>query len=147
MRRHLVLVLLTAASVAALPAHADRGGHGGHGFGGGPGHRGGPPSGVHYDRGDHGSRGGHRNHDSAWAGLAVVGALAGLAYIAAANPRPVVTQRYYAEPAYPVYSSAPAYVAPPPSAGTWYFCQSSGIYYPYTRACPEGWMAVPARPY
>ncbi|NHC05282.1 hypothetical protein [Azonexus fungiphilus] len=31
---------------------------------------------------------------------------------------------------------------PPPPRGNWYYCRSSGQYYPYTNACPEGWQAV-----
>ena len=54
----------------------------------------------------------------------------------------VASQSYYA-PA-PVYSAPPR---PMPLANddTWYYCGSSGQYYPYTDACPEGWQAVPAR--
>lgn len=37
------------------------------------------------------------------------------------------------------------YSPPPPPSGSWYYCGSSGQYYPYTQACPEGWQAVPAR--
>ena len=32
--------------------------------------------------------------------------------------------------------------APPPPNGNWFYCRSSGQYYPYTQACPEGWQAV-----
>ncbi len=37
------------------------------------------------------------------------------------------------------------YNQPPPPSGNWYYCGSSGQYYPYTQACPEGWQAVPPR--
>ena len=108
--RNLAISLVTALSLVALPAYADRGGdwrgHGGYG---------------HY----------HGGGGAPWAGLAVVGALTGLAIVAAHN-RPVYVNPY----------AAPAY-APP--AGPAYYCQSSGMYYPYTTACPEGWLAVPAR--
>jgi hypothetical protein len=106
----LAISLVTALSLVALPAYADRGG-GWHG------------------RGDYNHH--HRGGGAPWAGLAVVGALTGLAIVAAQN-RPV-----YAEP-YPARS-----YAPPPQVS--YFCQSSRMYYPYTTVCPEGWMAVPAR--
>jgi len=108
--RNLPISLLTALSLIALPAYADHGGYGRHEY-------------------EH-----HHGGGVPWAGLAVVGALTGLA-IAAAHERPV-----YVDP-YP----APAY-APPP-ARLAYYCQSSAMYYPYTTACPEGWLAVPARRY
>jgi len=50
------------------------------------------------------------------------------------------------QPQQPVYIEPPANTAPAPSANTWYYCGSSGQYYPYTQACPEGWQAVPAQP-
>ena len=55
----------------------------------------------------------------------------------------VASQNYYYAPA-PVYS-APPRPMPPRGYDTWYYCGSSGQYYPYTDACPEGWQAVPAR--
>ncbi len=70
-----------------------------------------------------------RNH---WLGPAAVLALGGLTLGAIA---------YSNAPASPVVYSAP----PPPPAGSWYFCRSSGQYYPYTQACPEGWLAVAPR--
>lgn len=117
--RKLIVAFLTALSLVASPAHADRG----------------------YYRDEHHHR--HGDGNSAWIGLAVVGAIAGLAMMAdQSRPR-------YAAPAYPpqpVYP--PSYSAPAPAApGTWYYCQSSGMYYPDTRVCPEGWQAVPAAPY
>lgn len=107
--RNLAISLVTALSLVALPAYADRGGdwhgHGGHG---------------------------HNHGGAPWAGLAVVGALTGLAIVAAHRPA-------YVDP-YP----AAVYVPP---AGPAYYCQSSAMYYPYTTACPEGWLAVPGRRY
>ncbi len=50
------------------------------------------------------------------------------------------------QPQQPVYIEPPANAAPAPSANIWYYCGSSGQYYPYTQACPEGWQAVPAQP-
>lgn len=86
----------------------------------------------HGGHGHHGHRGGH-----GWVSPAAVLAITGLAIGAA-----VASQHSYAP--------APVYAVPPrpmPSAdyGTWYYCGSSGQYYPYTNACPEGWQAVPAR--
>ncbi len=107
--RNLAISLVTALSLVALPAYADHGGdwHGHGGYG-------------HY----HGGGG-------PWAGLAVVGALTGLAIVAAHN-RPVYDYPY------------PAQAYGPP-AGPAYYCQSSAMYYPYTTVCPEGWLAVPGR--
>jgi hypothetical protein len=93
------------------------------------------------DWGRHHGGQGYGNHgyrsSPGWVGPAAVLAITGLAIGAA-----VASQRSYA-PA-PVYSAPPQ---PMPSAdyGTWYYCGSSGQYYPYTNACPEGWQAVPAR--
>ena len=121
----IIITFITALSLVALPAHADRdfrrGGSYHHGGGG-----------------------------SAWAGVAVIGALTGLA-ILAERSRPVYVDPYYTDPGYPV---TPVYVAPPVNSvpapvasDTWYYCQSSAMYYPYARGCPEGWQAVPSRPY
>lgn len=88
---------------------------------------------------DGGHRGHHQHHRSGhgWVGPAAVLAIAGLAIGTA-----VASQSYYATPA-PVYSAPPRPM--PADYGTWYYCGSSGQYYPYTNACPEGWQAVPAR--
>lgn len=76
---------------------------------------------------------GHRHGGGGnWIGPAAVLAIAGLAIGATAY------NRAYAAP-------APVYTAPPPNPGMWYYCGSSGQYYPYTNICPEGWQAVPAR--
>jgi len=110
-------IAATLAMTLNTSAQADWGRHhgGGHGYGYGY------PSG------------------SGWVGPAAVLAITGLAIGAA-----VASQQQYS------YAPAPVYSAPPrpmPSAdyGTWYYCGSSGQYYPYTNACPEGWQAVPAR--
>lgn len=82
-----------------------------------------PPPRYHYDRR-------HNRHD--WVGPAAVLTIGGLALGSAlyynAPPQPVV-----------VYQNS----APPP--GNWFYCRSSGQYYPYTQACPEGWVTVPPR--
>lgn len=65
----------------------------------------------------------------------------------------------YARPVYPypnpyvpptaaayVQAPAPVVAAPPAQPSMWYFCASSGKYYPYASSCPEGWRPVPAQP-
>ena len=76
----------------------------------------------------------HRDHRSDWVGPAALLAITGLAIGAVA----------YGQSATPVYVAPPAPM-PPPANNNWYYCYSSGQYYPYTNACPEGWRAVPAR--
>ena len=85
----------------------------------------------------------HHRGGSGWVGPAAVLAIAGMAIGAAAY------SNAYAAPspvyAAPTYVPAPVYSAPPARGDIWYYCGSSGQYYPYTNACPEGWQAVPAR--
>ena len=126
--RKFVVPLIAALALAALPAHADRG---------------------YYGRGGNGYHGG--GGVSPWAGLAVFGALAGLA-IMAESSRPVYVDPYNAGPAYApqevyIEGQPEAGVLQANPAGAWYYCASSAMYYPYTKACPEGWQAVPAHPY
>lgn len=113
-----ITALCIAATLALsinTSAQADWGHHGGY-----------RDYGHHYQRGGGG-----------WIGPAAILGIAGLAIGTA-----VASQHYYAAPVR-VYSAPP----PPVQAayGTWYYCGSSGQYYPYTNACPEGWQAVPAR--
>lgn len=77
----------------------------------------------------------HHAYDrgSSWAGPAALLAITGLAIGAVA---------YNQANATPAYVMQPRPVQPPPDSGSWYFCESSGQYYPYTRFCPEGWQAV-----
>jgi hypothetical protein len=123
--RKLILPTILALCLIAPTAHADRG----------------------YDHGGYGHLGG----GSGWAGLAIFGALTGLA-IMAERTRPVYVDPYYVGPVYPqrpIYvEQQPAFNPPAPAnpAGAWYYCGSSAMYYPYTQACPEGWQTVPARP-
>jgi hypothetical protein len=131
--RKYIFPFVAALCLAALPVQADRGPGGRGGYGGHSGYE------------HHGGGG------SGWAGLAVFGALTGLA-IMAEQSRPVYVDPYYVGPVYsppPVYIQQPAVSeAPAPGqANVWYYCGSSAMYYPYTKACPEGWQAVPARPY
>ena len=75
----------------------------------------------------------HHHHDRGWIGPAAVLAITGLAI------GTTIYQRSYAPPPQVIYT------APPPNPNIWYYCGSSGQYYPYTNACPEGWQAVPGR--
>ena len=80
------------------------------------------------------------DNGSAWAGIALIGAIAGLALLADRD-QPAYKQAAYVEPGYPAYSP------PQPASDIWYYCQSSAMYYPYAKACPEGRQAVPAGGY
>lgn len=59
---------------------------------------------------------------------------------------------YYAPPV--VYVPPVAYAPPPPplvmaaqaQPAVWYFCQTSGKYFPYVQDCESGWQAQPAIP-
>lgn len=156
--RKLLVLLVAAASLAALPAHADRGaaGYGSRAApaGSGPGAAGHYGRGVHHGPVYRGSSGYH--HYGAyrggayypWAGLAVFGTIAALGI--------------FAESTWPAYSApydAAAVVGGPTlfveqqtgegspyPAGNWYYCVSSTLYYPYATACPEGWQAVAPTP-
>ena len=132
--RKFVVPFIAAMALVALPAHADRGyyGRAGNGYHGGSGYHGG-------------------GSVSPWAGLAIFGALAGLA-IMAESSRPAYVDPYNAGPAYApqeVYIEGPPEAGAPPTdpAGAWYYCGSGAMYYPYTKTCPEGWQAVPAHLY
>ena len=60
---------------------------------------------------------------------------------------PVVVQQ--APPAPPVYVEQPT-VVPAPAAPApesyWYFCQSTGQYYPYVKTCAVPWQKVAPQP-
>jgi hypothetical protein len=81
----------------------------------------------HYQNHDYGDR-----RRANWVGPAAILAITGLAIGAAA---------YSQANAAPVYIAPPRPMPPPPSEN-WYYCDSSGQYYPYVRNCPEGWQAV-----
>jgi len=131
--RKLVIPLIVALTLATSPAHADRGyqGHGGQG-----------------------GYGGHSYHGGGgdpWAGLLLFSAIAGLAILAESS-RPAYVDPYLvapsnAAPTVFIEQQNPAAEAPANPAGYWYYCPSSALYYPYARACPEGWQPVPAIPY
>jgi hypothetical protein len=59
------------------------------------------------------------------------------------TPPPVVVQ----DPPVYVQQPAPAAPAAPPAAaeGYWYYCSSSGEYYPRVASCSEPWIKVPPR--
>lgn len=91
-------------------------------------------SGRHYGSRDHRHNhyrpyNNHRSHNH-WVGPAVAFGIAGLAIGAATIYRP------------PVYVSPPPPVQAVPNNGNWFYCGSSGQYYPYVRYCPEGWQEV-----
>lgn len=45
----------------------------------------------------------------------------------------------------PVYIEQSSPVVPAPETNWWYYCQSSGGYYPTVATCPEPWVKVPPR--
>lgn len=134
-----LLAVVAAASLLAMPAWADRGGHGhGRGWGWGWG-----PAGF-------------------LLGSALLySAIQPRAYygpqVVYAPPvyGPPVVQPYY-EQTYvvpPVVTVPPAtYVAQGPSTEMpgggqwWYFCRKLGAYYPYVKECPSGWEKVSPTP-
>jgi len=110
---------ISLALGTAGTAQADWGGrHGGY-----DNHRPGPEY-----RHDHGHRGGRD-----WVGPAAILAITGLAIGAAA---------YSQQRPEPVYVAPPPPVRVQPASGNWYYCNSSGQYYPYVDYCPEGWQQV-----
>jgi hypothetical protein len=45
-----------------------------------------------------------------------------------------------------VQQAPPQYIEQPAPAGYWYFCPSSGEYYPQVPSCDEPWVKVPPVP-
>jgi len=86
-----------------------------------------------------------RHHDSG-AGLALLlGAVVGIAAIAAATaepaPRPVIVQPPPPAPA--VISPPPMVAAPPvPQPAYWHYCRELNAYYPHVQQCPSPWVRV-----
>ena len=115
--KKLIISVIASLSLAVLPVYADPG-RGRRGY-------------EHHNDND---------NTSLWAGIAVIGAIAGLALLAENNrPANVAPAPVYVEPPYP----APASYAPPQQPlDVMYYCQSSAMYYPHTRGCPEGWQMV-----
>jgi len=142
-------------ALAVSPAFA-RGGsggyHGGYGGGGGHGYYGGYGGGGHayhagYYGGGHGYYGGYYG---GWYGWPYWAFGVGLAY-------PYWGSSYYYGYPYAGYPNVevppeapPAYIergGPPPGAAapsqnSWYWCPSARGYFPYVKACPEGWQQV-----
>jgi hypothetical protein len=124
--KHWIPVALAALLLAALPDPASARGR--HGRGHGHGH-------------------GHHHSGRVWFGF-------GLPYYYWAPPI-YVGPRYYAPyplayPPYPAYAPSvvvqepPVYIQREP-AGSWYYCESAGAYYPDVETCAEPWVRVPAR--
>lgn len=97
----------------------------------------------------HGGHRGYRDHREyrsgpGWAGPAALLAITGLAIGAAAYAHSAPAPVYSPAPVYvePAYVPAPRPVQVAPESGSWYYCGSSGQYYPYVRYCPEGWQQV-----
>lgn len=55
---------------------------------------------------------------------------------------------YYGGPIVREYSDRDREEAAPidPPKANWYYCPEERAYYPYVKACPKGWEAVPAQP-
>jgi hypothetical protein len=55
---------------------------------------------------------------------------------------------YYSYPV-PVVQEPPVYIQQEPATAApqayWYYCSSSGAYYPNVQTCPEPWIKVPPR--
>ncbi len=119
-----------------------RGGGGGH-YGGGGGHYGGGGGGGHYGGGGghYGGGGwgyGHGGHSS-------YGFYFGAPfYPYYSNPYPY----YYPPAVVTVPVTPPVYIQQTPPAaqqypaGYWYYCTNPEGYYPYIKACPNGWQQV-----
>jgi hypothetical protein len=92
---------------------------------------------------DHDAHDGHWNygwHDGHLGWLWVVGSALLIYDVTRPAPAPQ-------PPVVMVQTTAP-YTTPPavPTQASWYFCPSSGSYYPYVQTCPDGWEMVPATP-
>ncbi len=57
---------------------------------------------------------------------------------------------YYTYPGPVIVREPPVYIergpAPPTPEVYWYYCESTGDYYPSVPACPEPWVKIPPRP-
>jgi len=84
-----------------------------------------------------------RHRDAAALGALGVGVIIG-SMLVPPPPRTVVIQ----SPPLPVtplvIAPPPVFTPPVPPERLWYYCESSGQYYPQVRYCPEGWRAVAA---
>jgi hypothetical protein len=143
-------------------AHGGGGGGSYHGGGGGGAYHGGGGyyhgGGGYYHGGGGYYYGGH-DHDGHTNWYIGVGPWWGPAWWGPGWWGPGYPYGYYAPyPYYPPYYAAPSMsVQQPPvyierdavpsrTAGYWYYCESTGAYYPSVRTCPEPWVKVPPRP-
>jgi len=148
MNKKLAVFLFLAPTLALLaqPATADRGGHD---------RRGDAPRFEHHEehhepahwREGHWRHGAHDGRIGWWW---VTGGLWNF-YPAPAYPfpdpyePPVVVQQ--APPTVMIQQPAPGAVPPPVQPGqNWYYCPTSGAYYPYVGTCSVDWQLVPATP-
>ncbi len=140
-RIHLLVLIFTICSMFAgiNPVYARGGGGGGHGgghFGGGGGHFGG---------------GYYRGGGWGWGGLGL-GLGLGLAYPYYGYGG-YYGYPYYGYPATTVVQAPPqtyiqqqAPAAQQNPSGYWYYCNDPQGYYPYVKACPDGWQQVAPTP-
>lgn len=123
-----IFVLIALLASASVPSSAWADNHADSGWG-------------HSD--DHGGRGGHWDygwHDGHLGWLWVVGSALLIYNVTRPAPAP--------QPPVVIVQTMPYATPPvaPAQAGYWYFCPSSGSYYPYVQTCPDGWQTVPATP-
>jgi hypothetical protein len=67
----------------------------------------------------------------------------GYPYAAGYYSAPIV---YAAPPVVAYVTPQPMVLAAQPQAPVWYYCQSSGQYFPYVQNCASGWQTQPAMP-
>ena len=121
-------IAISLALGTAGNAYADRNRHDGYRA----------PQHNHGHHNDYAYRDHGRRHGANWAGPAAILAITGLAIGAAAYSHANAAPVY----AVPVYSPPPRPIQVSPESGNWYYCGSSGQYYPYVRYCDEGWQSV-----
>jgi hypothetical protein len=138
----LALALLGASSADA-GGRSGGGGRGGHGFHGGAGFHG-RGHGFH-GGGFHGGHG-HRFHGGHGHGGHFGGGVffAGPWWWGPSYPYPPYGYGYGYGYGVPGVADPPVYIQRSPY---WYFCPSTGAYYPATPSCPEPWIPVAPRSY
>ncbi len=144
-RATVLALMLVAVSTWSPVAEADRGRQGGWQYREPDRHAG------SYDRSYRSNRS-YRNHDhtgaAVGAGLLLGASLLWLAQQPAPPPQRVVVMP---PPAYQVVTPPPVIVSPPaprfapPPTEVWYYCRSSGAYYPYVPTCATPWEVVPVQ--
>ncbi len=92
----------------------------------------------------------HPRHHSSGAGLAIfLGAVVGLAALAAATAEPAPPTVVVQAPPPPVVTAPPVVQAPPVASSApayWYFCRELNAYYPHVAQCPGNWEPVAPLP-